>query len=360
MKGISEQATDFQDGLAIVTETINALCQNPKRWAVVCPRSYANQPGYFNPRLDSGFMAIYLEFMAASRPNKVEIDCILSSWKICENLVPTFFVGQEFAEALVCTQPPENMVLGDLKWPFDGMVFVLPEKFQREHFGTLVPFVRAARMPARLHRPPPMIQEAYGTNRGFGLEDSDYGEYAIIVTATVMEHGRPVDYSGSFRDKDSLGMMMSDARYDKFYKDQERALQLGYTDLGSDTKDLELLKKIIALVGHLLLAMNAVPEQIEAPTVVFPLKEKVQKRTPTKNWTWNPHFLGRHYRWQREKVEHGGTHASPRLHPRIGHWRHQLIGPRFEDRSLRQHKVIWIRPTLVGAKPERTDDAKTT
>lgn len=355
MKGFSEQATDFYDGIGIVMDTVSELKKNPDKWAVVHPRSYANQPGYFNPRLDSGFMAIYLEFMTAMRPNKVEIDCILSTWKICENLVPTFYVAPEFSEALVMTQPPEDMVLGDLEWPFDGMVFSLHEEFQKKYFGAIVPFVRVARIAAKLHRPPPMIQQAYKTNRGFGLEDSDYGEVAIIITATVMEKGRPVDYSGSFRESDSLGQMMSEASFDKFYKDQERAFATGITDLGSDAEDLTLLRKIIAFVGHLLLAMNAVPEQIEPPHVIFPIKEKVQKKTPQRQWTWQPHFLGRQYRWEKESVNHGGHHASPRLHPRRGHWRHQLIGPRVEDKSKRQKKVIWIRPTLVGAKPERTE-----
>lgn len=355
MKATCEQAKNFSDGLMIIANTVEHLKLNPQQWDLVYPRQYAKQPGYFNPRLNSGFMAIYLEFMRHPAPNKVEIDCILSTWKLCENMVPTFFVGQEFAEALVCTQPPENMVLRDLEWPFDGMSFVLPEAFQRSYFGALVPFVRVARVSAELHRPPAAIQKAYNTTRGFGLADSDYGEMAVIITATVMEHGRPVDYSGSFRDTDPLGKMMSDRTYQEFYKEKEQAMNLRVTDLEANEASLTMLKKIISLVGHLMLAMNAVPEQIEVPTVVFPVKEKVQRRTAMKNWVWHPHYLGRDYRWQRENVEGGGTHASPRLHPRIGHWRHQPIGPRVEDRSQRQKKVIWIKPTLVGAKPERTE-----
>lgn len=37
------------------------------------------------------------------------------------------------------------------------------------------------------------------------------------------------------------------------------------------------------------------------------------------------------------KADHGGTHASPRLHERRGHWR-----------SLANGRVVWVRDCLVG------------
>lgn len=39
-----------------------------------------------------------------------------------------------------------------------------------------------------------------------------------------------------------------------------------------------------------------------------------------------------------------GTHASPRLHWRRGHFRNQAYGVKHSER-----KVIWIEPTLIGA-----------
>lgn len=361
MKGVSEQCADLYDGVKMIEEIIGDLAHRPKRWALLSPRRYANTHDYFNPRLNSGFMAIYLDFMNSIKPNKVEVDCILSTWAIIKNMCPTFYVGREFAEALVCTEPPNNMVMKDLQWPFEGMVFVVPTQFQMQYFKALVPFIRVAKVPTAIHPPPKEIAEAWNNNRHFGIQHSDFGEYGIIITATVMEAGRPVDYSGSFPENYSLGQMMCNENYEVYFKDEERAKTMAELGIDDDRHDRDLLKKIISLVGHLLLALNAVPEQIEPPKVVFPLKEKIQRRTPEREWTWQPHFLGRNYRWQRERGDDaGGTHASPRLHPRRGHWRHQPVGPRLEDKSQRQHKVIWIKPMLVGAKPERTDDAKTT
>lgn len=358
MKGISEQCSNVAEGVEIIADVVGELQYHPLRWELLNPRHYANTPGYFNPRLNGGFMAIYMDYMFHQNPNKVEIDCILSTWEIINNLCPTFYIGQEFAEALTYTTPPENMVMKDLEWPFTGMVFCLPESFQMRYFRKLVPFIRVARVDTTVRPPPPKIQQAWKTFRNFGMNDDAYGPIGIIITAVVMENGRPVDYSGSFPETYSLAQMLTNDNYQVYFEDDERAKRVQDLE-GTEQDDMLLLKKVISLVGHILLAMNAVPEQIEPPTVVFPVREKIQKQTPKHKWTWQPHFLGRKYRWDREKVSQGGTHASPRLHPRVGHWRHQLIGPRHEDRSLRQHKVIWIRPTLVNAKPERTDNAKT-
>lgn len=73
---------------------------------------------------------------------------------------------------------------------------------------------------------------------------------------------------------------------------------------------------------------------------------------------WTPNVIGEHYRAKREAgadearavvaggaVGTAGSHASPRLHWRRGHFRNQAYG---EQR--RERKVIWVEPMLVGAE----------
>lgn len=355
MKGSNKLANNYDETYSMLIESRNMLQRYPDKWGLVYPRKYSTPKGYINTSLNSGLMAIHLEFMYARQINKVEIDCILSTWSICKSLVPTFFVGKEFAEALVCTEPPSNLVIRDLQWPFDGMVFVLHEDFVRKYFNAAVPYIRVARHPTGKQKAPVCVQKLYPMCPEFGISETSFDQMCFIVTATVMVGDKPIDYSASFPDSESVGAMMEDNAYQNFCVDQETAMELGYTEPNSTEDDLNLLKKIISLAAHLLLAMNAVPEQIDNPSVQWPHREKLQRTTPEKDWVWHPRFIGREYRWQRERVDGGGTHASPRLHPRRGHWRHQPHGP-----GRKEKKVIWIKPMLIGAKTERTENANTT
>ena len=44
----------------------------------------------------------------------------------------------------------------------------------------------------------------------------------------------------------------------------------------------------------------------------------------------------------------GGTHASPRMHWRRGHFRRQPIGT-----GLIDYKIIWLEPCLIGIKEHK-------
>ena len=50
--------------------------------------------------------------------------------------------------------------------------------------------------------------------------------------------------------------------------------------------------------------------------------------------------IGRNYATKRSDGN-GGTHASPRMHWRRGHFRQQAFGPKMSER-----KIIWLEPTL--------------
>jgi hypothetical protein len=304
--------------------------------------------------INSALMSVHLDFMDAPHPNKVEIDTILSSWQICKALVPTYFVGKEFSEALVNTTPPENLVISELQWPHEGMVFALHEDFQWSYFKRCVPFLRVATHPTGKQPAPLLVKRVYPRAPDFGISEEKYGENCFIVTATVMFGDKPVDYSASFPDTESVGRMMNDQQYQNFCVDPISAREMEIIAATNTMEDMELLKKIIALAAHLLLAMNAVPEHIEKPVIIWPEREKVRRKHAEREWVWTPHFLGRHYRWEQERVSLGGTHASPRMHPRVGHWRHQPHGP-----GRTQKKLLWIKPMLVGAKPkDKNEDNK--
>lgn len=54
-------------------------------------------------------------------------------------------------------------------------------------------------------------------------------------------------------------------------------------------------------------------------------------------------WIGKGYKITRDYTG-TGTHSSPKMHMRMGHWRKQPVG----SREKKSHKMIWIEPTLVN------------
>jgi hypothetical protein len=95
---------------------------------------------------------------------------------------------------------------------------------------------------------------------------------------------------------------------------------------------------LTTLVLKLLLFMLARPNDVQHGSIARVVK---QRRTGSPIEFWHPNVMGRNYVTAREMS--AGTHASPRLHWRRGHFRNQRHGPGF---SL--VKTIWIEPVLVA------------
>lgn len=93
-----------------------------------------------------------------------------------------------------------------------------------------------------------------------------------------------------------------------------------------------------AVVFNLLFAMAARPEYVESGR-----RFGVHKKSKSELWT--PNIIGRKYATKRDPNAETGTHASPRMHWRRGHFRQQAFGI-----GRTEHKIIWIEPMLVNAK----------
>ena len=106
-----------------------------------------------------------------------------------------------------------------------------------------------------------------------------------------------------------------------------------------------LLLPSYSLVQHYELWEGATKRTIETEVEADKLRE-----------FWSPNVIGAKYKFKREvptivdgKFVTGqratGTHASPRLHWRRGHYRNQAFGHQRKER-----KTIWIEPCLIGAE----------
>ena len=102
----------------------------------------------------------------------------------------------------------------------------------------------------------------------------------------------------------------------------------------------ELMCKMREFSAKLLMAMTAEPTFVERG--ILQRKAKI-KHGVVREELWSPNTIGFKYRHPQRDPE--GTHASPKLHRRVGHFRDQHYGP--ANASVRR---IWIKPVWVGAK----------
>jgi hypothetical protein len=116
-----------------------------------------------------------------------------------------------------------------------------------------------------------------------------------------------------------------------------------YDEENLSEDDSAFLEKLGVVVFGMLLALQARPALLTAA-----VREKVVKATsdrPQREF-WTPTYIGKGYYPKREGAS--GTHASPRMHWRRGHFRQQAFGVQRSER-----KVIWLEPCLVSAKVEK-------
>ncbi|HYE75794.1 MAG TPA: hypothetical protein VEF04_20795, partial [Blastocatellia bacterium] len=104
-----------------------------------------------------------------------------------------------------------------------------------------------------------------------------------------------------------------------------------------ETDERDMINTLGQLTLGLLLAFEARPEYYTPGS-----RQKAARHSKREIWT--PNILGSGYRIKGASEQKGGTHASPRLHWRRGHYRIQRFGA-----GLTETKRIWIEPVLVGA-----------
>jgi hypothetical protein len=229
--------------------------------------------------------------------------------------MPTYFVDYDLAADLLKSTPPADMLLSDLVWPFKALTFILPEKIQMEYFGCRVPFVSLAHRPCGEVSTPKIILDSHHRvqNLQFHSTTPDAEDSVCIATAVVMDAvGKKYDYASNWKFSNKVEAILGD------FKFSDETGELG----GGSPADKILSRKVVNFGILMLMAIMAMPEDIEPETCIR--KAKVKHGT-VKSELWSPRYLGRKY-GAKQKACHGGTHASPRAHPRQSHWRHVRFG----------------------------------
>jgi hypothetical protein len=314
---------------------IETLRRDRPDWYKICvPRRIVPPNGYANPRA----YGIY-HLAAASASHKGRIDDnygaqIVSTSRLLEFRVPTYFISEDFYRAVAATEPPKETRIEDIKWPMPAMLLCLPLAFSKQYCGATGPFISVVHAPVG---PYTVLGGRSGTNI---TEHS-----RVIIHAMVFYGPSPIDYINCTKTNKDIDSLCT-AEFTTWEEDIAGRPE-GNFNAPTKEGEIEVANKLNSLATKLLLAISARPEMREEGGVARPAR--IRNGEVEKEELWHPNMIGRQYRIVYEpgnKPE--GSHASPRMHWRRGHIRNQKHG-----RNLCQTKLIWIDPVLVKAEGEQ-------
>ncbi len=216
---------------------------------------------------------------------------------------PSFFISKEFLDAVMNTDLPKELDLSNLHLPFESFVFILPTEHDLKFDGRAIDYFSVTRATG-------------GIKTDIGeIQSPEENDKLIITTSIGLNEFFAPGYN--FQELSNIAQM----DVETIAREAKMAPNLINTE-GAFT--LELFKTAIKLV----LAMEALPDVVETS----PTERRPSNTRNRPSHVWSPNVIGRHYRIERSNGDgNGGTHASPRMHMRRGHFRRTRIGVRFGD-----------------------------
>jgi hypothetical protein len=293
----------------------------PQLMRAFYPRKYACPGGYPSPKIPARVFSMHcrpdlVDSVLRGRPlaGGVTANIFACGGVLASLGMPTYWVTRELALAASQTAPPESLKLEDIKFPLEGMLFMLPE-------GTLDP----------------------PGSRSSWLGVAKIGTKEGGVSVCFVSGGYGPTYNITLRSEEPIAASSS------FTFETYEAAQSGdimRVEQPTDETESIFTKRMSHFGTTLIMLMSARPELVTTDTTDdLPVSEN--GRAP-RNKLFKPNWLGRGY-YVARRGQPVGTHASPNMHWRRGHWRHQAHGP---QRS--QRKDIWIEPCLVNPETEET------
>lgn len=305
------------------------VASGPNVLSALAPRTYKGADGWCSPQVPAVFFGGECASAISSAGDVVDTTKLLVTMagKLAACRVPTFHVGADLLDAVTRTMPPPGLQWEGLNLPHPAGVFLLPKGAIRTSDGRSWDWVAWA---LTKYGEPVKVPGLWTQTIQIGTDDG--GDPFSIATASTTaggHHDGMLVWNASMRQAGELA-----ADWDTV-KDFPGSI-------APDYHESDVLKRFRIIVANLFLVMESRPELVEHDGQ----KVRAMKKGPARE-EWTPNWIGRTYRVQRPDGD--GTHASPRLHWRRGHYRRQACGT-----GRKEHKIIWLEPCLVGAT---ADDA---
>lgn len=311
---------------------------SPDALRTVYPRSIRAPRDFYSPEwfaISACALAEYYLLGHKAQEDVTNTALHVIATRLMEYKVPTYFPSAPLLEALLHTDPPQDMALTDLRWPMPAMLFMLPKTFSRAYFGEVVPFVCTANIPPHYGCRSPLILhgQQVSTIEVTNAAHPESNQY--MIGGCVLENGLPVHYANHGPIHESLAVKDTLISTVTYY------MRLIDDDIPDQVHDVGISHRMTNLVINLIMAMTARPELIGDERLLR--SKQVHAGRVIHDALWSPRMIGENFGRSVYGDQHGGSHASPSVHWRRGHWRNQRKGP-----ALSIKELIWIEPVQVG------------
>lgn len=357
----------------------------PNIWSTCYPKRIIPPSGYANPKTYATSLSscalLWDKPELGMLPHTV---CALTALKQAQIGVPTYFVRNEFAQAVANTKLPLDFKLSELKWPLDAMLFVLPESFVRSYFKFDMPFLSICRVPKGMY---PSVSD-YTWTMKHHWEVQKFNPIMNEVDRMCLhfpcyfQKDLPCDYSGSWPLTLDLSIIKGADFVDAtVYERSLVPFKVPETE-GAPTpeQEKELQEKVTLFAIKLMLAFTARPHIIKNGGLQ---RKASMKKGRVREELWHPSTVGWDYVIQRNHGNVGtGTPRGPltKLKWMPGHFTHQFVGkrgdpnfvpvaalprkpvegtidwdqvnPEIQAAFWRNHELRWLEPILMGVPDE--------
>jgi hypothetical protein len=238
---------------------------------------------------------------------------------------PILWVDQGFLNAIIQSDPPEEIDLSRISWPFPAVCFLLPRNTLPSPSDGDCSWILIGRVNGEIICP-------------ISGQKGEVAVDTITCMTAISETGKPIASFYSYQKDQKEFRPFSAAEISNrkemtcFTKTPDGSIRL------ISKADTEFTANTFLLGLKLVLAMSAKPEHLQS--------EQTGKAdgAPRKLRDFRePRWLGRGYKVRKESSESEGAKGSVRFHWTRGHFRLQPHGP---GRHLT--KTIWIEPYASG------------
>ena len=306
----------------------------PHIWATCYPKRIIPPAGYANPKVYSTNLSC-----CALMWDKPELHmlphtvCALTALRQCQMLVPTYFVRNEFAQAVANTKLPMDFKLSELKWPLDAMLFVLPTNFVQLYFKFDVPFLSICRANKGMY--PSVTDYTWAMKHQWEVKRwtpvINENDRMLLHFPCYFANDLPCDYSGSWPLNLDLTTIQAADFVDATAYERSLVPFAVPETMGAPTpeQEKELQDKVTLFAVKLMLAFTARPHLIKNGNIQ---RKARMKHGRLREALYNPNTVGWDYVLQRKSNGTGESNGTRGPNFRTcwtpGHFTHQFIGKR--------------------------------
>lgn len=319
--------------------------EDPAYAARIEPRRYTPQQGYPRPEWIPSSCLAMCTAIHLQNTDRAQQAGYIAFRHAYDYGMQQLYVKDELLEALARTDPPADMRIEEIEFPFPAFFLMFPEQFCQQYWHCKVHYVVVSRMPkGKILAPKPEAKFYQGVNEA----QEDY--LTVYISAETQQSGFVNYYRTAPAVWNLAEVMQGDMAYYGHWLQGPLELFGHKCTPEIVPEDQEIVNRIYSMVCKLGLFAMTSPEMVTGDVMTRPAKVK-HGRTVRRE-LWDPKWIGKTFIVARPPQPHTtpeGTHASPIMHWRRGHFRRQHFGPK----DLNQTKVIRVDAVLVNApKPE--------